>query len=164
VAATGAAPSLRVRGRAGVARTVWLPQPVGALLRAFIQRHRRAFMPPNVAPDDGGQPLVFNERRRRFERTGLYRRVVRILSEAGLAQRASVQVLRHTYAYLAYLRTGGNLLFVQRQLGHAHPMITALYAHLVPESYADLADRVGRAPRRAGSPGAAAGSNRVVSK
>ena len=42
----------------------------------------------------------------------------------------------------AYLRTGGNLLFVQRQLGHAHPMVTSIYAQFVDESYAALADRV----------------------
>ncbi|MFQ5503069.1 MAG: hypothetical protein ACE5EQ_12370, partial [Phycisphaerae bacterium] len=56
--------------------------------------------------------------------------------------RASVQLLRHTYGYLAYLQTGGNLLFVQRQLGHAHPMITAIYAQFVEEDYSDLANRV----------------------
>jgi integrase len=53
-----------------------------------------------------------------------------------------VQLLRHTYGYLAYRNTGGNLLFVQRQLGHAHPMVTAIYAEFVAESYADLANRV----------------------
>jgi integrase len=59
-----------------------------------------------------------------------------------LGDRANVQLLRHTYGYLAYVRTGGNLLFVQRQLGHAHPATTAAYAKLVKESYADLAERI----------------------
>jgi integrase/recombinase XerD len=85
---------------------------------------------------------VFHERRRPFERTGMYRRVVRILTAAGLGERASVQLLRHTYGYLAYLRTGGNLLFIQRQLGHAHPMVTSIYAQFVEESYAEMAERV----------------------
>jgi hypothetical protein len=66
--------------------------------------------------------------------------VVRILTEAGLGDRASVQLLRHTYGYLAYLRTGGNLLFTQRQLGHAHPIVTSIYAQFVPESYSQLAE------------------------
>jgi integrase len=68
--------------------------------------------------------------------------VVKVLTEAGLGDRASVQLLRHTYGYLAYLRTGGNLLFVQRQLGHAHPRITSVYAKFVDESYPDLAERL----------------------
>ncbi len=103
---------------------------------------RPNLLPDGVDPDDPQRPLVFNERRRPYERTGLYRRVVRILTEAGLGDRASVQLLRHTYGYLAYLRTGGNLLFVQRQLGHVHPRITAAYAKFVDESYADLAERI----------------------
>ena len=88
-------------------------------------------------------PLVLNERGKPYERTGLYRRVVRILTEAGLGSRASVQLLRHTYGYLAYKRSGGNLLFVQRQLGHAHPLVTSIYAQFVDEPYARLADAVG---------------------
>ena len=78
-----------------------------------------------------------------YDRTSLYRRVVRILTSAGLGDRASVQLLRHTYGYLAYKRTHGNLLFVQQQLGHAHPMVTAIYAQFVKFSYSDLADNVG---------------------
>ena len=100
------------------------------------------WLPASQAADDPNQPFIFHERRRPFERTGLYRRVVRILESAGLASRASVQLLRHTYGYLAYLRTGGNLLFVQRQLGHAHPMITSIYAQFVDEPYAALAEQV----------------------
>ena len=88
---------------------------------------------------------MFNERRQPYERTGLYRRVVRILTAAGLKDRASVQLLRHTYGYLAYLKTGGNLLFVQRQLGHAHPMVTVVYARFVDESYADMANMIRQA-------------------
>jgi len=133
-------PAIRVRGKRGSGRTVWLPQHVNELVIDFASRVRPALLPPNVRPDDTHQPLVFNERKRPYERTGLYRRVVRILDAAGLGARASVQLLRHTYGYLAYLRSGGNLLFVQRQLGHAHPMITSIYAQFVREPYAELAN------------------------
>jgi site-specific recombinase XerD len=112
------------------------------LLGQYVENVRPGLLPEDLDPEDRTQPLVFNERRRPFERTGLYRRVVRILTGAGLGDRASVQLLRHTYGYLAYLRTGGNLLFVQRQLGHAHPRITSVYAQLVEESYAEMAERV----------------------
>jgi len=131
-----------VHRRAGPGRMVCVPQRVSDLVRGYVDEVRPRFLPAEVDPDDQKQPLVFNEHRRPYERSGLYRRVVRILTEAGLGDRASVQLLRHTYGYLAYLRTGGNLLFVQRQLGHAHPRITSVYAELVEESYADLAERV----------------------
>ncbi len=131
-----------VRGRRGADRTVYVPQRVSEAVLRYVERVRPQFLPERVRADDRNQPLVFNEHRRPYERTGLYRRVVRILTEAGLGQRASVQLLRHTYGYLAYLRTGGNLLFVQRQLGHAHPMVTSIYAQFVEEPYSELADRV----------------------
>ena len=129
---------LDVRGE----RAVHIPSDTSDLIRRYAREVRPLFLPEGIDPADPGQPLVFNERRRPFERTGLYRRVVRILSACGLESRASVQLLRHTYGYLAYLRTGGNLLFVQRQLGHAHPMVTMVYAQFVDESYDELAGRV----------------------
>lgn len=129
----------RGRGR----RTVYLPAALGRLIRRFINETRPELLPEGVQPNDQSQPLVFNENRKPFERNGLYRRVVRVLKNHGMGEKASVRLLRHSYGYLAYLRTGGNLLFVQRQLGHAHPRVTAVYAKLVDESYPELADRVG---------------------
>jgi hypothetical protein len=35
---------------------------------------------------------------------------------------------------------------VQRQLGHAHPLVTSIYAQFVDESYADMADGLVRRP------------------
>jgi integrase/recombinase XerD len=134
--------TLRVRGTGKENRTVHLPKAVGTLLSRYITESRPQSAPTTTKIDAPGSPLVFNERRKPFERTGLYRRVTRILAEAGLAERASVQLLRHTYGYLAYKHTGGNLLFVQRQLGHAHPMITSVYARLVDESYEHMANCV----------------------
>ncbi len=131
-----------VRGHSGQSRTVYVPRCVSALVWQYVNDVRPRFLPPGVDPGDQMRPLLLNEHRRPYERTGLYRRVVKILTEAGLGGRASVRLLRHTYGYLAYLRTGGNLLFVQRQLGHAHPRITSVYAKLVDESYADLAERI----------------------
>jgi site-specific recombinase XerD len=121
-------------------RTVYVPAELSGLVRRFVAEIRPKCLPTDVSPNDLSMPLVLNERGRPYERTGLYRRVVRILSEAGLKERASVQLLRHTYGYLAYKRSHGNLLFAQRQLGHAHPSVTSIYAQFVDESYADLAD------------------------
>ena len=136
-------PTFMVRRSDDRGRTVYLPQYLAGLLGDYLSDCRPGCLPEGVDATNPRQPLVLSERRRPFDRTSLYRRVVRILKRAGLEAKASVQVLRHTYAYLAYKRTGGNLLFVQRQLGHAHPRITSVYAQFVEESYADLADRVG---------------------
>lgn len=131
-----------ISGLRGRDRTVYLPREVSALVERFATEVRPALLPKNVAPDDLSAQLVYGQRKNPMERTGLYRRVVRVLTAAGLGERASVQLLRHTYGYLAYLRSGGNLLFVQRQLGHAHPMVTSIYAQFVEESYPSIAELV----------------------
>ncbi|MFN0135274.1 MAG: tyrosine-type recombinase/integrase [Phycisphaerae bacterium] len=140
-----AIPALRVEARAEP-RSVWLPADVAKLIRDYTTNLRPQLL-DSLAAQNATGPLIVTERGRPFERTGLYRRVVGILESAGLGERASVQLLRHTYGYLAYLRSGGNLLFVQRQLGHAHPMITSIYAQFVDEDYAALATRVVGVPR-----------------
>lgn len=123
-------------------RIVHVPEMLSRLIARYVREARPQLVPAGVSPNDKKQPLIFNERGKPYERTALYRRVVRILAAAGLAERASVQLLRHTYGYLAYKRTGGNLLFVQRQLGHAHPMVTAVYAEFVSFSEQDLANEI----------------------
>jgi integrase/recombinase XerD len=135
-------PAFTVRGPGRERRTVHISSHLSKLIQTYVRQARAVFLPEDVKATDGSKAFFFNEHHRPFERTGLYRRVVRILTEAGLGDRASVQLLRHTYGYLAYLRTGGNLLFVQRQLGHAHPMITSVYARFVEHSYSDMAERV----------------------
>lgn len=145
--------AFRVEERAREPRTVFVPAVVSERITAFVRDVRPGLL-KGGDPDDVDGPLVPNTRGKPYERTSLYRRVVRVLSAAGLGDRASVQLLRHTYGFLAYKRSGGNLLFVQRQLGHAHPMVTAVYARFADESYSALADRVAgdvpneRSPKR----------------
>lgn len=131
-----------IQGLKGRDRTVYVPREISELAKHFFLETRPKLLPEGVDPQDLAQPLVFGERKNPLERTGLYRRVVRVLCAAGLGERASVQLLRHTYGYLAYSQSKGNLLFVQRQLGHAHPMVTSIYAQFVDESYEAIAESV----------------------
>ncbi|QDT57067.1 site-specific tyrosine recombinase XerC [Caulifigura coniformis] len=124
-------------------RKVHIPRLLARLAKQYISGPRSRFLPTGMDAKDENQALILSEKGRPFDRTVLYRRVVKILSSHGLGERASVQLLRHTYGYLAYKRTGGNLLFTQRQLGHAHPMVTAIYQQFVTEDYSTLADQVG---------------------
>lgn len=124
------------------ARTVYLPAALNQRIIHYCEHVRPQFLREGDKADDHSLPLILNQRGYGYDRTALYRRVVRVLTAAGFGDRASVQLLRHTYGYLAYKRTGGNLLFVQRQLGHAHPMVTAVYAQFVDESYQSFAEAV----------------------
>jgi len=134
-----------VRGTPRQDRTVHVPQSVSLLVRHFVDSHRPHLIRATEIRDPMHGPLLVNDRGNTFERTSLYRRVVAILTEAGLGDRASVQLLRHTYGYLAYKRSGGNLLFIQRQMGHAHPMVSSVYSQFCDEDYSEIADRVGQA-------------------
>ena len=120
-------------------RTVHVPEFVSDLVKRYAKDVRPELLREEFSPDDPAVPLLINERGRPYERTALYRRVLRILADVGFGARASVQLLRHTYGFLAYKQTGGNLLFVQQQLGHAHPMVTAIYADFVPFPPEELA-------------------------
>ncbi len=136
----------QVRGTPRQDRTVFVPDHVSALVRDFVSSHR-----PRLAQSTGksarkDEPLLVNDRGKPFDRTTLYRRVVAVLSAAGFGDRARAQLLRHTYGYLAYKQSGGNLLFIQRQMGHAHPMVSSVYAQFVDEDYAEIANRVGQTP------------------
>src|SRR5262249_25175954 len=78
-------------------RDVFVPRELRELVGRFVKEVRPNLLGEGISPRDLSQPLVMNEGGRPYERTGLYRRVVRILTEAGLRERASVQLLRHTY-------------------------------------------------------------------
>jgi len=132
-------PYLRIDSTSPEARYVYLPNALSREISNYVYGSRSEMIQDRER-DETAQVLIVNERGRPYDRTALYRRVVRILSAAGLGDRASVQLLRHTYGFLAYKRSQGNLLFVQQQLGHAHPMVTAVYAQFVQFSYAKLAD------------------------
>ncbi len=134
--------AFRVRGTPRQDREVYVPKELSLLVGEFIETHRPVLAKGRAGRDARNETLLINDRGGPFDRTSLYRRVIRILEGAGLGDRASVQLLRHTYGYLAYKRSGGNLLFVQRQMGHAHPMVTSVYAQFVDESYAEIADRI----------------------
>lgn len=132
--------SLLVIGKRDRPREVFVPAHVSALIQLYVEKIRPRYLPAGWEADAREMALVLNERRRALTRPTLYRRVSAILERHGFGDRASVQLLRHTYGYMAYLLTGSNLLFVQRQLGHAHPMVTAVYAQFVEEDYASIAD------------------------
>lgn len=135
-------PVLNVAETSKETRCVYLPRRLSQEIVRYVEGPRRELAHEGQDPKDNSQPLILNERGRPYDRTALYRRVVRILTAAGLGDRASVQLLRHTYGYLAYKRSRGNLLFVQQQMGHAHPMVTAVYSQFVKFSYSELADNV----------------------
>jgi site-specific recombinase XerD len=142
----------RVHGTPRQDRTVYVPARLSALVEEFLLSQRPTLVHSSSKIAHGHEPLLVNDRGNAFDRTMLYRRVAAILTAAGLGDRARTQLLRHTYGYLAYKRSGGNLLFIQRQMGHAHPMVSSVYAQFCEEDYSEIADRVGQSEPSGSSP------------
>ena len=65
--------------------------------------------------------------------------VVRLGKKAGIEERVSPHVLRHTAATLL-LKAGRNLREVQEFLGHANVATTQVYTHVLAEDLAEAVD------------------------
>jgi integrase len=92
-----------------------------------------------LLPDTGGNVVTGGETPNTASQ--LQRRVNRAITAAGVD--ATFHQLRHRYGTLAYQATG-DLLAVGRQMGHASPVTTAVYAAASDEVADRIADAVVR--------------------
>ena len=111
--------TLRVNGKGGIERSVYLPSKLRRVLKSYI-----AMM--NLNADDALFP----------SRNGgaLGRRQVQLrfhhwLKKAGIKRHLTVHSLRHTVAMNLY-RESGDLRLVQTALGHRHISTTEIYARV----------------------------------
>jgi site-specific recombinase XerD len=108
-------------GKGAKDRGVPLPRPLLARLRQYWKRERPAsatrffFVPPN-----GEAPL---------HQTGLQKTFTAAHAEVGLAKRASIHTLRHSYA-THLLEAGVSLRTIQAVLGHKSMRTTEMYMHV----------------------------------
>ncbi|MGH8526039.1 MAG: site-specific integrase [Gammaproteobacteria bacterium] len=121
---------LHIHGKSKKDRYVPLPQATLELLRNHWRTHRSPlwlFPAPtrhglaHSLVHDGG-PVT---------RSSLQTAFRRALQRSGIAKRAHVHTLRHSYA-THLLEAGVNLRLIQEHLGHQSPRTTALYTHLTP--------------------------------
>jgi len=129
---------LHIHGKSKKDRYVPLPAPTLQLLRAHWRTHRsplwlfpaptRHGLAHSLAHDGG--PVT---------RSSLQSAFRGALKRSGLAKRAHVHTLRHSYA-THLLEAGFNLRVIQDHLGHRSPRTTALYTHLTREVRATLTE------------------------
>jgi integrase/recombinase XerD len=102
--------------------------PVGAEAARWVSRYLRDVRPLSTRVRDSGR-LFVNPRGGRLSRQSLWTIVHRAAARAGLRQRISPHVLRHSFA--SHLLEGGaDLRSIQAMLGHADIATTQIYTHL----------------------------------
>ncbi len=129
---------LHIHGKGKQDRYVPLPAPTLALLRAHWRTHRSpvwVFPAPTRhglahSLAHGGGPVT---------RSSLQSAFRRALRRTGIAKRAHVHTLRHSYA-THLLEAGVNLRLIQENLGHRSARTTQVYTHLTREAQATLTD------------------------
>lgn len=129
---------LHVHGKGNKDRYVPLPAPTLAMLRAFWRTHRSAvWLFP--APTRKGLVYSLAHDAGPVTRSSLQSAFRAALKRTGIAKRAHVHSLRHSYA-THLLEAGVNLRIIQENLGHGSARTTQIYTHLTREALAGLTD------------------------
>jgi integrase/recombinase XerC len=113
---------IRITGKGGRPQDRFLKTGLRVLLRSYIAERSRS-----VTVDE---PALFvSSRGTRLCDRQVARRIDHWLRSAQIRKHLGPHGLRHTFATRLY-RTGGDLLVVQRALGHASVATTQIYTHL----------------------------------
>ncbi|HEV8131195.1 MAG TPA: site-specific integrase [Acidobacteriota bacterium] len=127
--------ALHIHGKGGKDRYVPLPDRTLGLLREFWKTHRsQPWVFPattrGLKPGAEIHPLTDSSLQKAFKRA---------LGAAGIAKRAHIHSLRHSYA-THLLEAGVNLRIIQENLGHGSARTTQIYTHLTAEARAAVMD------------------------
>jgi len=125
---------LRVRAKGDVPQVKFLKSTLRSLLRSYLKERRRL-------GDGECRALFLSNRGTRLCERQVARRLNQWLRAAGIEKKLSPHALRHTFATHLYSRTG-DILVVQRALGHRDLSTTQVYTHLVDGALEDAIERL----------------------
>ncbi|MGH9365726.1 MAG: tyrosine-type recombinase/integrase [Thermoanaerobaculia bacterium] len=129
---------LHIHGKGKTDRYVPLPEPALHKLREYWRTHRSpVWLFP--APTRHGLTYSLAHNAGPVTRSSLQSAFRRALHHSGIAKRAHVHSLRHSYA-THLLEAGVNLRIIQETLGHRSARTTQIYTHLTREVRATLTD------------------------
>ena len=120
---------LRIQRAKGGSPTVkFLPVRTRKIIKTYIQRSRN-----NLNKSDNCQALFLNQQGTRLQSRAVQRLVPIWIERAGITKQVTPHTLRHTFA-TSLLNKTGNLLLVQKALGHSNVTTTQIYAHIADSS------------------------------
>ena len=127
--------ALHIHGKGAKDRYVPLADRTLELLREFWKTHRsRPWMFPattrGLKPGAEVHPLTDSSLQKAFKQA---------VAAAGIAKRAHIHSLRHSYA-THLLEAGVNLRIIQENLGHGSARTTQIYTHLTAKARASMMD------------------------
>jgi integrase/recombinase XerD len=127
-----------IHGKGKQDRYVPLPAPILPRLREYWLTHQSPlWLFP--APTRHGLASSLAHQSGPVTRSSLQSAFRRALRQSGIAKRAHVHTLRHSYA-THLLEAGVNLRIIQESLGHRSARTTQIYTHLTQEVQATLTD------------------------
>ena len=118
---------VRIQGKGGKERLV----PLGAEAIAWLQRYLQDARPQLMAGAQCPQVFVSN-RKSGMTRQAFWYTVRRYTNQAGIEQKVSPHMLRHSFA-THLLNHGADLRVVQLLLGHSDLSTTQIYTHIARE-------------------------------
>lgn len=125
--------TMRVFGKGSKERIVPVGKYAREALRNWLSKSgREVFIPHQWAHRGDAEALFLNARGRRISRSGVWRILRHYAERAGLADRVTPHVLRHSCA-THMLEHGADIRVVQELLGHASIATTQIYTRVTPE-------------------------------
>jgi integrase/recombinase XerD len=143
----------RVRGKGGKERIVPIGRAARDALEAYVVRGRPALLPAACAREHA---LFVNHRGGRLSRQGCWTVVRAAAVRAGLADRVTPHVLRHSCA-THMLDHGADIRIVQELLGHASLSTTQVYTKVTVRRLQAAYDAAHPRARRRGADGTRTG-------
>jgi integrase/recombinase XerD len=126
---------IRVRGKGGKERFVPVGRSALRALEEYLQRGR-----PQLLKGRGSRFLFVTARGTRMTRQAFWKLIARYAKEAGIWQKLSPHVLRHSFA-THLLEGGADLRSVQTMLGHADIGTTQIYTHVMKSRLRSIVDK-----------------------
>ncbi len=112
---------LKVAGKGARERMVFLTETARHWLREYLKQRDEEY-----GSVDG--PLIINRRGERITVRGIFHIIEKRSREAGLMERVTPHVLRHSFA-TELLNQGADIRAVQEMLGHKNVSTTQIYTH-----------------------------------